>query len=263
MNQLSLFEPAFEPTIQVVRPEPETQSNIIPFCKKKKQPQSTPTRPNNSVKGQDKTVYPLKDRNDILNMAQWLRENKGDRYMMAFILGINLGLRANELLSLRRNDLFNPDGSIKFNEQVDTPNDKIRIHQKKTHSDRDLYLNEDCVNVLNMVFPHRLPGFATSQYIFPSREGGHIEVDTLRKVLKEAAKACGIKQNIGSHTMRKTFGYWHFQKYHDVVFLQNLFRHSDALITMRYIGMAAEDDKAAYHAISFDICTALKENPRA
>lgn len=84
-------------------------------------------------------------------------------------------------------------------------------------------------------------------------EGGHIEVDTLRKKLKDAAKACGIKQNIGTHTLRKTFGYFHYQSNHDIVFLQRLFGHSSALITMRYIGIADEEEKKAYHDVSIDL----------
>jgi len=55
----------------------------------------------------------------------------------------------------------------------------------------------------------------------PDAEGNyHIEVDTLRKILKEVAEACGIKQNIGTHTLCKTFGYFHYQSKHDIVFLQ-------------------------------------------
>ena len=70
---------------------------------------------------------------------------------------------------------------------------------------------------------------------------------------KDAAKACGIKQNIGTHTLRKTFGYFHYQSNHDIVFLQRLFGHSSALITMRYIGIADEEEKKAYHDVSIDL----------
>lgn len=73
------------------------------------------------------------------------------------------------------------------------------------------------------------------------------------KKLKDAAKACGIKQNIGTHTLRKTFGYFHYQSNHDIVFLQRLFGHSSALITMRYIGIADEEEKKAYHDVSIDL----------
>ena len=39
-------------------------------------------------------------------MANWLLEHKDRKYVLAFTLGINLGLRANELLSLKMNQVF-------------------------------------------------------------------------------------------------------------------------------------------------------------
>ena len=78
-------------------------------------------------------------------------------------------------------------------------------------------------------------------------------------VAREIAKACGLKQNIGTHTLRKTFGYFHYQSNHDIVFLQRLFGHSSALITMRYIGIADEEEKKAYHAVSIDLLETLEQ----
>ena len=37
--------------------------------------------------------------------------------------------------------------------------------------------------------------------------------------------------------MRKTFGYWHYQKYKDVALLQHLFNHANSAVTLRYIGV--------------------------
>lgn len=37
--------------------------------------------------------------------------------------------------------------------------------------------------------------------------------------------------------MRKTFGYFHYQQYKDVVILQEIFNHSSPSVTLRYIGI--------------------------
>lgn len=56
------------------------------------------------------------------------------------------------------------------------------------------------------------------------------------KILNNVAKKCGL-QEIGTHTMRKTFGYWHYKQYKDVAILQDIFNHSPPSITLRYIGI--------------------------
>ena len=240
--QLSLFEQSF------TTPATPTSSKIIPFpmaC--------TPSRKPNYRKGEEQTVFPIKHRDQLDAMANWLYRNVDRKYLLGFILGINLGLRANELLELKQSDLFFPNGEIK-------------------------YVSDDFSDTTDKMFPVKSLSLCKDVYIFQSRENVkrkdregnvrddnipdsegyyHIEVDTLRKVLKNAAKACGLKQNIGTHTLRKTFGYFHYQANHDIVFLQRLFGHSSALITMRYIGIADEEEKKSYHEVSIDLMDSL------
>jgi integrase len=47
--------------------------------------------------------------------------------------------------------------------------------------------------------------------------------------------------HIGTHTMRKTFGYWHYKQFKDVAQLQMIFNHSHPQITLRYIGITEEE----------------------
>lgn len=211
-----------------------------------------PPRKTNYHKGEEQTVFPIKSRKQLEDIAAWLKENADRKYLLAFILGINLGLRVNELLELKRSDVFFPDGRIRYivGDCTDTT-DRISVFQDKVDKRRGLYLNESCVHAIEWYYGDKR--YYNDDYIFASREGGHIEVDTLRKILKKAAKACGVKQNIGTHTLRKTFGYFHYMSNHDVVFLQRLFGHSSALITMRYIGIADEEEKKAYHSVSIDL----------
>lgn len=50
-----------------------------------------------------------------------------------------------------------------------------------------------------------------------------------------------IEDGIGTHTMRKTFGYWFYKQTKDVAKLQSLLNHSHPKITLRYIGITDEE----------------------
>ena len=59
-------------------------------------------------------------------------------------------------------------------------------------------------------------------------------------ILKSASEAINLPEKIGTHTMRKTFGYHHYQKFKDVALLQMIFNHSSPQITLRYIGITQD-----------------------
>jgi len=81
-------------------------------------------------------------------------------------------------------------------------------------------------------------GKADSDYLFSSRkENKPIGRETAWRIINEAARACGVEGPIGTHTMRKTFGYHFYQRTKDVAMLQEIFGHSAPAITLRYIGI--------------------------
>ena len=215
-------------------------------------------KPNNCKTGERQTVYPIKTHKDIIAMANWLYEHKDNKYVLAFTLGINLGLRANELLYLKMNQVFSPDGSVRLIEDEEDTSDGIDIYQSKTKKHRTVFLNAACKDALEWAFPIKGAYLHSEGYLFPSREGGAIQVGTFRKVLKEAAAACGLKQNIGTHTCRKTWG-WHQYKYNsekanlDITMLQRAFGHSSPEVTLRYLGITDEEDKALYKNMCINV----------
>lgn len=218
---------------------------------------TTPPKHTNYRKGGEQTVFPIKKQEELEAMAAWLNTNADRKYLLGFILGINLGLRANELLSLKPADLFHEDGTVRYSLDFSDTSDQYSLYQKKVNKRRRFFLNEACVSALTWYYHGDFSKAYKHEYIFYSREGGHIEVDTFRKKLKDAATTCGVRQNIGTHTLRKTFGYMHYMRNRDIVFLQRLFGHSSALVTMRYIGIAEEEEKKAYHSVSIDLIGSL------
>ena len=66
-------------------------------------------------------------------------------------------------------------------------------------------------------------------------------------ILKTACQAVGLQEKIGTHTMRKTFGYHHYNKFKDVAMLQKIFNHSNPNITLRYIGIEQDQIDESYN----------------
>ncbi|WP_225986259.1 tyrosine-type recombinase/integrase [Psychrobacillus glaciei] len=67
---------------------------------------------------------------------------------------------------------------------------------------------------------------------------------TAYRILRDAAEHVNLRE-VGTHTLRKTFGYHFYQQTKDVAILQELFNHSSPSITFEYIGIHQEAlDKA-------------------
>ena len=66
------------------------------------------------------------------------------------------------------------------------------------------------------------------------------------RFLNEACKEVGLTINIGTHSMRKTFGFFFYKQFNDIALLQKILNHSSPAITLRYIGIAQEEIDTSY-----------------
>lgn len=172
-----------------------------------------------------KTVQPIRDKKKIKAMKVQLK-NMDTKYYMMFIIGINVGLRISDILCLKVEDVLDQDHVTIKEEKTDKIkrfllNEKMQLEIKEYVSDNNLKMND---------------------YIVYSNKRGNdnkkkaISRIQAYRVLNQAADLIGLTE-IGTHTLRKTFGYHHYQQYHDVALLQELFNHSAPSITLRYIGI--------------------------
>ena len=80
---------------------------------------------------------------------------------------------------------------------------------------------------------------------------------SLWRIIKETADEAGIKQNIGSHSLRKTFGFWCWHQAEDknkaLVILQQIFNHSTTQVTSRYIGILDDELEDMFHSIDLGL----------
>ena len=170
-------------------------------------------------------VQPIRSKEKIEEMKQELKKN-GTRDYLLFIVGINTGLRISDLIKLQVQDILNSDRTLKTH---------IEIIEQKTKKKKRFRLNQIWAEELYQY----IKNMDIKDYIFKSRNGVNKPITRVRAydLLNETARKVGIEDKIGTHTLRKTFGYWFYQRTKDVAILQEIFNHSSPSITLQYIGI--------------------------
>lgn len=167
------------------------------------------------------TVQPIRDLDIIHAIQTDLKENNYRNYLM-FEIGIYIGIRISDILNIKIKDVKGKD-NLKLRE-IKTSKEKlmpIPSHLKKEIS----YYVE-------------LENLKDNDYLFKSRKSKIKPITRVQayNILRKIANKYKL-ENIGTHTLRKTFGYHFYSKTHDVALLMNIFNHSDPKITLRYIGI--------------------------
>lgn len=168
-------------------------------------------------------VQPIRDQETIDNIKEFFRKEfgkQGERNCMMFVLGINTGLRIQDILKFRKRDVIG---------------DQIIMNEMKTGKRKIIQINP----TLKRELKKYTADMDMDDYLFPSRQGGKnkpIKRDMAYKIMRKAADEFDLV-DIGTHTLRKTFGYHMYQKTKDITLVKRLLNHSNESITMGYIGM--------------------------
>jgi integrase len=171
-------------------------------------------------------VQPIREPEKVDAIKKFFREENERNYML-FLMGINTGLRISDILKLRVKDV---KGS------------HIIIREQKTGKQKWIRITPS----LRRELKNFIEGKDDDEYIFKSRQGGNKPIgrSMAYKILRKAAERFNLR-DIGTHTLRKTFGYHFYQQTKDVAMLQEIFNHSSPDITLRYIGVNQDSmDKA-------------------
>ena len=184
-------------------------------------------------------VAPIRNTGKILEMRKFLRQ-KDSRYELLFVMGINTALRIGDLLSLSIGDVTDDRGKVVK---------AICLKEHKTGKQKRLPVNEALKNAL-AAYLAAYPNRKRYAPLFFSQKGGAMSRIHAWRILKAAGEAVGL-QNIGTHSLRKTFGY-HVYKNSDenIGLLQKLLNHSSVKDTLQYIGIDREEMEDVYMALN-------------
>lgn len=179
-----------------------------------------------------KTVYRITEKEDIQKMKNALLRQSYRNYMI-FELGIHIGRRISDILKMKVGDIRGKK--------------HIAIDEDKTGKVIPLVVNDI---VYNEVMAY-CEGMSDDEYLFPSKKvskdfepdcKGRTPIGRIQvwNEIKAAAEECGLGE-IGTHSIRKTFGYHFYKQTGDIAMLQKIFGHRSPMDTLRYIGILQDE----------------------
>ncbi|MGG0592513.1 tyrosine-type recombinase/integrase [Priestia megaterium] len=171
-------------------------------------------------------VQPIRSKEQLEDMKWALKRHCSERDYIMFLIGINTGLRVGDLLKLKTEDIL----KLKNKKRKEW-----LVKEGKTAKSRKVNINSVYPQILS--YAEKL----NSEWLFPSRKGDKAISETQAyRQLQKAGEFAEV-ESIGTHTMRKTFGYWYYKQFNDIIKLQSILNHSSPQITLRYIGITQEE----------------------
>ena len=188
-------------------------------------------------------VEPIKSKKDIGRIEQYL-EKHSRRNRLIFAFGINTGLRVSDILGLNVEDVKDKN--------------YVEIREKKTGKYKRFPLNTKLKALIKEYLSvERCKKYSLSETepLFIGKKHCRLDRSQVYRFLNDACKQLGILANVGTHTMRKSFGYHFYKKYNDVALLQKILNHSSPAITLRYIGVDQDEIDLSYNNFELKIIT--------
>ena len=240
----------------------EERNNVVPFeviKKENKQPKlkndgTEKKTPNNNK--EDRWVHPIRNKDDIKKILEYLHEKTGtatrmDTMMAAyrnellFAIGINVGLRVSDLITLKWENIFESD--MKTFREAST---KI---EQKTGKSKNICPNKCMQKYVLEYLKNTGIEPKEGEYVFigsrKDKDGKyqHIQDGIVEKMMKDCTKAVGLNENYNTHSLRKTFAYHKFMMYVEhndpmaLVKVQKDLNHRNSSDTARYLGITREE----------------------
>lgn len=173
-------------------------------------------------------VQPIRKKEKIQEIQNFLREDPRD-YLL-FVLGLNTALRVGDMLRLKASDVRSK-GQVK---------DMLKVRISETGKQKRIALSLATKKALRFFFKCN-PGLVDSGFLFTGigRDKPMSRVNAWM-ILKRIAEKFDLP-DIGTHSLRKTWGYQARKAGIDLSIIQKKLGHRTPGITKRYIGITDDE----------------------
>ncbi|MGL5964597.1 MAG: tyrosine-type recombinase/integrase [Fusobacteriaceae bacterium] len=175
-----------------------------------------------------------------LEQLDFFEEVLFERNQMMFFLwkiGYNLALRVSDVLKI----------TVVEAEQY-VKSEKYNSKDTKTKKDNTQDIQARCLHAFKEALKlRRMIKNDDNEYLFISdsnraiTSNNHFTRQSVYRVFSEVTEDCNIKISIGTHSMRKTWGYQAHLKNVKIEKIMKKLKHSSAETTLNYIGITREE----------------------
>jgi integrase len=191
------------------------------------------------------TVEPIRDWEKIQEIKSLLLSEQKFRDWLMFTLGLNFALRISDLLKLRVSDVYDNDMY---------PKNRVILREKKTGKENILTITNGSRESL-IQYSKVTQIKYSDDFLFKSRQGGNRPIDRVQayRIINSLVRKVGLNDiNVGTHSLRKTWGYFAYKKFNlsldDIMLKLN---HQSIQSTKRYIGLTQEEKMEIENIVSF------------
>ena len=196
-------------------------------------------------KSTSRTTQPIRSPGARHAMDKYFMEHSPrNRVMLA--LGILTGRRISDILNLDVRDVAYIDRRGRL-----CVRNELEIKEQKTGKFAGMILHPKLKRILSKYLRQRRKKCETLGALLnepllksqkPRRDGEYrITRRHAYRVLSECARACGVDGRIGTHSLRKTFGYRLYNNKTSIETIQQALNHSSPEVTLSYIGITRDD----------------------
>ena len=172
-------------------------------------------------------MQPIRDIDKVNDIYDYLNA-QSVRNGLLFAFGIYTGLRISDILAIKVRQVRSEE--------------YLSIREKKTGKEKNIPINK----FLRKHIDEYICDLKNYEYLFYGRKKtSPMSRQQAYNILSSAASKFGVP-GVGTHTLRKTFGYHMYQKTHDVAMLMEIFNHSSQAETLRYIGVNQDTKDKMY-----------------
>jgi integrase len=154
-------------------------------------------------------------------------EYRWERNYVMMMTGVNTGCRTTTILELTPRNFAGG---------------KFYVKEHKTGKTQNYELKDSMYKLLND-FTEKW-GFTRDEFIFRKHKGSVNKPLTRQAAwlfITKLADEIGIKYNVGSYSLRKSFARWLYDDCHDIFKVMRVLQHSDPIITARYICLEEDE----------------------
>ncbi len=189
-------------------------------------------------------VEPIRDKRKITAIKNMLKGANKWRDYTLFTLGMNFGLRIGDLLRLQVKDIIDSSGNIK---------ETFEIVEQKTDKRNVIRINEPAEETLDLLFTNTNIIDSKNNYLIYNTRDKSKSISRVQayKLVRKWCQEVGLTDlDVGTHTLRKTWGYHAHKAGVSIETIQAKFKHNSTSTTRKYLGIEQKDVNAAYDKVS-------------